>query len=125
LDSYISAVVEHNEKLMQLNKAQLKRSKTAKGTPLINSMTGSESYSPGYAKYKGYTKPDLFDTGDFYKEMDIIYNEPNEYFLTSYVPYTGHLVKMYSEDLFGINDSKKAYAITTPLLAAEYRKAVL
>jgi len=125
IDDYIAKVVEHNEKLLQLNKAQLKANKTSKGKPLINIKTGSEYYTPAYAKKKGYKKPDLYDTGDFYKEMDLIFTEPDEYFLTSYVPYMSHLIEMYTEELFGIENKKKAQRITTMLLTNEYKRNVL
>ena len=57
LDLYIGEAVEHNEKLLQLNKAQLKASKNAKGGPLIHNSTGSPNLSPAYAKRKGKSKP--------------------------------------------------------------------
>jgi len=125
LDLHIGNVVDHNEKLLQLNKAQLKSSQTSKGTALINSLTGSATYSPAYAKFKGYRKPDLFLTGKFYKEMDILFNEPNKYLMTSYVPYTKHLITMYGELLFGIRDRNKAYAITTNDMTILYKSKVL
>ena len=73
IDSYIGEVVEHNEKLLQLQKGQLKASKNAKGGALVNNLTGSAKLSPGYAKRKGKTKPDIFDTGATFKEMDLLF----------------------------------------------------
>jgi len=122
---HVSDVIDHNQKLVQLNKAQLKQSKTSKGSPLINSFTGSTSYSAKWAAIKGYSKPDLYDTGEFYKTMDILYNFPNDYFMTADVAYLGNLVDMYSVDIFGIENHNKAFAITTPMLSQKYKSLVL
>jgi len=116
LDLHIAEVVDHNEKLLQLNKAQLKASKTAKGGSLVNKKTGSAKYTPAYAKKKGYSSPDLFVTGNFYKEMDIVFKEPKEYDIIDFAPVTKYLVEMYTQDIFGIHDKKKAQAITVPAL---------
>jgi len=124
LDKHIADVIEHNEKLLQLNKAQLKANKNAKGSALINNKTGSANLSPGYAKRKHKAKPDIFDTGATYKDMDLLFNEPKTWFITSYTDYTKHLVSMYS-DLFGIKDTNKAKGITTPLLTQLYKRLVL
>ena len=124
LDKHIGDIVEHNEKLLQLNKAQLKASKDAKGGALVNNLTGSANLSPAYAKRKRKTKPDIFDTGATFREMDLIFNEPKEYLITSYTDYTKHLVTMYN-NLFGIQDKNKAKAITTPLLTQLYKRLVL
>ena len=124
LDLHIANVIEHNEKLLQLNKAQLKASKNAKGGALINNITGSPNLSPGYAKRKGKTKPDIYDTGATFREMDLLFNEPSEYVITSYTDYAKDLIEMYN-DLFGIQDNKKAYAITVPAMQEEYIKSVL
>ena len=124
LDKHIGDIVEHNEKLLQLNKAQLKASKDAKGGALVNNLTGSANLSPAYAKRKRKTKPDIFDTGATFREMDLIFNEPKEYLITSYTDYTKHLVTMYN-NLFGIQDKNKAKAITTPLLSQLYKRLVL
>jgi hypothetical protein len=124
IDSHIASVVEHNEKLLQLNKAQLKSSKNAKGGSLVNNMTGSANLSPGYAKRKNKSKPDIYDTGATFRDMDLLFHEPKDYVITSYTPYTPHLQDMY-DDLFGIQDSNKAFGITTPLLSNLYQRLVL
>ena len=67
----------------------------------------------------------MFDTGAFYSEIDILFNEPNEYFLTSYDDKMRHLVEMYGDDIFGILDKAKAQGITTRLLAQRYKREVL
>ena len=124
LDLHIAEVVEHNEKLLQLNKGQLKASKNAKGGALVNNLTGSANLSPAYAKRKNKSKPDIFDTGATFREMDLVFHEPKEYNIVSYTDYTIHLQDMYN-DLFGVQNRDKAYAITTPLLRVRWKRFVL
>jgi len=125
LDDHVADVIEHNEQLLQLNKGQLKASKTAKGGDLVNSLTGSPFYSPAYAKKKGYKNPDLFVTGQFYRDMDIQMNTTKNWFITSFAQVTKHLLTMYGSDIFGINDKKKAQNITVPELRNKYKTLVL
>jgi len=125
LDLHLSAVIEHNEQLLQLNKGQLQSSQTSEGKPLINSRTGSAKYSPAYAKRKGYSDPDLYVDGTFYKNMDIYIQEPDQYFITGYSRVTKYLVEMYGQELFGIRDKTKARKIVVPLFANRYRQFVL
>lgn len=124
LNSHIGDVIEHNDKLINLNKAQLKAHKNAKDGSLVNLQTGSANLSPAYAKRKGKKKPDFFDTGDTFREMDLLFNEPKEWFITSYTDYTKHLVENY-KDAFGISNKNKAKSITIPLMAKLYRRLVI
>jgi len=124
LDLHVVSIIEHNEKLLQLNKAQLQASKTAKGGDLINTLTGSPFYSPAYGKKKGYTKPDLFVSGAFYRDMDILLKGSNEWFITSFSRVTKYLTEMY-DDIFGIQNKKKAQKITTDELRNKYKRLVL
>lgn len=125
LQVYIGDVIDHNERLLQLNKAQLKSSKTSKGGPLVNSKTGSPYYTAPYARKKGYRSPDLFVSGDFYKQMDILFKEPNEYDIVDYAKVTKYLVEMYTNEIFGIQDKKKAQKIVVLQLRALFVKKVL
>jgi len=125
LDYHIGEVVDHNKKLIQLNTDQLEESKTSKGGALINTKTGSAYYSIPYGKKKGYTKPDLFVDGSFYKSIDILFNEPKEYVMLGYASVTKYLVEMYTQDLFGINNKAKAMAETTRGMSERYKKFVL
>ena len=124
LDKHIAIVVEHNKELIELNQKQLQQSKTAKGGALINNRTGSANLSPAYAKRKGKKKPDLFDTGAMYKNMDLFLPSPDEYLILSGVDHFKFLREQY-EDAFGVGDKNKAYKITVPLLAKEYERNVL
>jgi len=125
LDSHIAAIVDHNERLLQLNKGQLKSSQTSEGKPLVNSRTGSPRYSPAYAKRKGYSYPDLFLTGRTYKEMDIYTQEPDQYVITSFSDVTKYLVVFFFQAEDGIRDKAKARAIVIPMLRARYEQLVL
>ncbi len=127
MEYYINEVVEHNEDLINLNRKQLDNSKTSKDGALINSRTGSNKYTPDYARKKGYQYPDLKVTGHFRNEMDIIYTEPKDYFLTSYAAVSKHLMKMYTPNIFGISvkNQKTAQGITTNLLSIKYKRLVL
>ena len=121
IDVHVADVVENNPKLLDINRAQLRDSKTALGGALVNSITGSELYSPGWARYKGYNVPDLFDTGNFYRAMTI----DREARIFSEVDYTKHLIKMYGFDIFGIGDKEKAQNIISKILGNRYRLLVL
>lgn len=124
IDQHIANVVDNNQKLLQLNKGQMQASKNAKGGALLNNRTGSTTLSAGYAKRKGKKKPNIFDTGDTYRGLDIAFVSPNEYLIDSNTSYTKYLEEMY-DNLFGVADRLKAYKITVPLLREEYIKTVL
>ena len=124
LDVHIAAIVDGNQRLLQMNKAQFKASKNAKGGPLINTRTGSADLSPAYAKRKNKRKPDIFDTGNTFRGMDIKFFRPSQYLIDSNTAYTKFLEEMYN-NLFGISNQNKAKAITTPMLAARYKRFVL
>jgi len=125
IDRWIGEVVDHNEKLIQLNKAQLKASKTSKGSPLVHRRTGSPYYSAPYARKKGYRKPDLFVDGTFYKGIDIVFDEPSEYKLIGMASVTKYLLENYGDEILGIEDKKKAQKITIPELRRKYISQVL
>ena len=107
--------------MLNLNRSQLKdEHKTKLDQPI------TPPYSPSYADWKGFKTPDLFVTGAMFAAMKLRKNQ-NQYIITSLVEYTKKLTEKYSMDIFGIAISKQseAYAITTPLLAAQYKAKVL
>lgn len=127
LQKIIADIVDYNEELEQLNKDQLEAGKDAKDQNI------RPSYNPGYAIWKRRNYPESFAghvnlklTGDLYKNMDIRYRG-GEYDIMSLVPYAGRLVDKYGESIFGIAPSNqdKAKAITTKLLANQYKSKVL
>lgn len=126
LDVEIALVIEHNEELIRLNQQQMKASTDSEGRPLVNRMTGKKTLSPAYQKKTVKTYPDLFLTGDFQRDMDILVNEgQGSYFLTSYDNKKDKLEDWYSEKIFGIKDKQKAQWIIAPLLKQSYERKVL
>jgi len=89
------AIDESKEELIKINQKQLQASTLADGkaiTPL---------YSLAYAKKKGYSNPDLYDTGEMYRQMDVITDETKgSYFITSFAKHTKYLYR-YGK-IFGI-----------------------
>lgn len=128
LPKTIEKAVNYNEDLEQLNKDQLKQSK------LSNDSSINPPYSAPYAHWKskyhassyGDGKVNLFLTGKLYNNMDIKV-KGNQYEIVSLVSYAAKLIRKYSKFIFGIAPSNqdKARAITTKLLADEYRIKVL
>jgi hypothetical protein len=126
LDVEIALVVEHNQDLIKLNQEQMKASTDSEGRPLVNRMTGRKTLSPAYQKKTGKTYPDLFLTGDFQRDMDILVNEgQGSYFLTSFDEKKDKLEDWYSEKIFGIKDKEQAQRIIVPLLKQRYERKVL
>ena len=128
LDATIERIVNYNEDLEQLNKDQLKASQLANGQNI------TPPYSNPYAHWKSITYPasfgdgkvNLFLTGALYQNMEIK-AKGKSYQILSLVPYAAKLVNKYTNLIFGIAPSNqdKAKAITTKLLANEYRAKVI
>lgn len=58
------------DRYLEIQKEQMFDGEREDGTPIFNTKTGSEYYSPSYARYKGKDSPiDLKDTGAFYGGM--------------------------------------------------------
>jgi hypothetical protein len=134
LPATIEKIVNFNEDLEKLNKDRLRRSELTDGKPITNLFTNQSALSPGYAAWKSQFYPSSFGsgkinlllTGDLDNNTDLIVRG-KEYFIESTVPYMFKLNRKYGPKLMGIgiNDRPKAYAITTPLLAKEYKSQVL
>lgn len=66
------ALFDSGNDYIRIQQEQMMLGERADGTPIFNIDTGSEYYSPGYAKYKGREAPiDLKDTGAFYAGMEV------------------------------------------------------
>lgn len=88
----------------QLQREQIISGKRSDGKNIFRVSTGSDQYSPLYAKKKGKKKPiDLFDKGDFTGEifMDV---RDEELFIDSADSKSGELQKNYGEEIFGLAD---------------------
>lgn len=73
------------------------------GKPFININTGTDEYSPGYAKKKGKLKPiDLFNTGSFQREefMDV---RKDVIVFDSADKKTEKLIEQFGEEIFGLS----------------------
>lgn len=85
--------------------------------PIFNVQTGSDEYSPGYAKKKGKKKPiDLHLTGDFQGNIFIDVRD-TEIIIDSADTKSGDLQKKYGGEVFGLNTPhKQAYIdLTKPV----------
>lgn len=133
LDSTIEKIVNFNEDLEAINKEQLRSSKLANDRPIVNRFTNRPNYSPSYAFWKrkffsssfGDGKINLLLTGTLYDNLEIKV-KGRKYQLLSLVSHAASLIRKYSNLIFGIAPSnrQKAQAITTKLLAKEYRRRV-
>ena len=129
----IPGIVNFNEDLEAINKEQLQSSKLANDRPIINRFTNSPNYSPSYAAWKKKLfassfkdgKVNLFLTGNLYDHLEIKV-KGRKYQLLSLVSYAAGLIRKYSNLIFGIapSNQQRAQAITTRLLAKEYKRRV-
>lgn len=90
----IAAIKTSEKVLVKLNQEQFQASKLATGkkfTPL---------YSDPYAKRKGYSKPDLFVTGNMYDKMEVETKSDGSYEIDSTASYTKYL--LWYGKIFGI-----------------------
>lgn len=109
--SHQATAIQQSEKvLVDLNRSQMLSSKTSKDSPITNLQTGSTTYSPSYAAYKGFNNPNLKDTGDFQKDMFLVASN-SEWFINSIDWKSPSLTARYGDDIFGIAPSNKDKAI--------------
>ena len=119
LDGWLDiATLNSKGLLLELNKQQLSISKTSTG------QTITPAYSPNYAAQKGFSNPDLKDTGDFYAAM-FFSVQAGKYLISSTDFKTALLVNKYSAAIFGIFNKSLAQVITTEELSKLYIKNVL
>ncbi len=75
---------------------------TSEGKSITNKKTGRDTYSPGYAAYKGKSKPiDLFDKGDF---SSGVFADPRKdgFVFGSADEKAAMLEETYGPDIFGL-----------------------
>lgn len=122
LQSYIESIVDDNQRLLDLNRKQLRvEHKTAKDKPI------TPPYSSWTASLKGFRTPDLYDTGELQRTLVIEATKDGHYYISGTTDYTGSLMERYTEDIFGIAPSmqKEAQSITAAELRDLYQKTVL
>lgn len=118
IDNYAESVINGNKSLVNLNIENLEQSLSTKDSVI------TPKYAKSTASYKGFVYPDLHDTGDLYKSLNIEANK-SEYTIFGTVPYFEDLLNRY-KNAFGVAKSKqpKAKNITTSLLGKLYKKIV-
>jgi len=100
------SLYDTRENYVSLQQDQMLSGKRSDDKNIFRLSTGSDEYSPAYAKRKGKSKPiDLEDKGDFHGEifMDV---RDEELFIDSADPKSGMLQKEYGEEIFGLNDKR-------------------
>lgn len=104
IDIHAGAAVQDNaEKISQLNVDQMLRGITGDGSPI------RPKYSPSYAKFKGFTTPNLRLTGEFHKETITLVKGGN-YEIVSLDPKEPWLVNRYGDKIHILTDQSKQKA---------------
>lgn len=99
------AFYESADVLIRLQKEQLFSGERSDGDQIFNVKTGSEYYSPSYARVKGKEEPiDLKRTGNFYDGIKTS-EESEGLFITSDDTKTKKLTENYGEEIFGLNET--------------------
>jgi hypothetical protein len=103
IDANVIRVVESNSKLMiETNQKQFLQHSDAMDSPLIHKDTGVPTLSPAYAKRTGKTRPDFFESGNFFDNMLFVMPNAKEYFLASKSNTSKFLATNYG-DIYGIS----------------------
>jgi hypothetical protein len=114
-----ATAIQLSEKvLVGLNRSQMLASKNAKDKTI------TPKYSFSYASYKGFSNPNLKDTGDFQKNMFLIAKH-DEYFINS-IDWKAPILEVRYADIFGIapSNNKKASQEASRNLGNVYKKLV-
>lgn len=89
-----------------LNRVNLSRGQLSTGEPV------RPDYSPGYASYKGFTTPDLKDTGGFYRSLYVAIDKQSQAVqvrsdeMRDGINLAEHLATKYSEDIYGLQKTQ-------------------
>ena len=103
-DEIILGLEDSAEIFTDMQREQMLRGERSDGKPIFRISTGSDEYSPAYAKKKGRKKPiDLRDTGEFQSELFMDVRE-EELFIDSADSKSGMLQKDYGEEIMGLQD---------------------
>ena len=119
-------VIESNEKLMlSMNKSQMLASLDAMDKPLVHARTKSQYLSKQYAKRKGKSKPNLFDSGDFQSGMFMTLPTEKDYIISSDDTKVNFLQENYGK-IFGVapSNQEKAKEINDKAIIDDYFKNV-
>lgn len=98
------SLIDSQEEYVTIQKEQMMRGERQDGHPIFNLKTGSDQYSPAYAKYKGKSAPiDLRDKGDFQDAIFIHVDDPQTAVVDSVDSKSGKLQENYGTAIFGLN----------------------
>jgi len=121
-----NSIKQTEQQLIELNRKQMLSSVDSENKPLIHARTGSPNLSLAYAKRKGKSKPNLFDTGQFQGEMLLEVNENNSsWFIDSYNRISKFIVENYGSKTFGIFNTQRAKELTGVVFKRLYNSLVL
>ncbi len=101
------AFIDSSKTFVQLQKDQLLSGERSDGEAIFNLKTGSDEYSPSYAKKKGKKKPiDLRNKNDFYSG---IFVDPRADGLVSDSADSKSemLQETYGKEIFGLNEERQ------------------
>lgn len=101
-DNIVRVIEAGAENEVVYNRVQMLGNTNSEDMPLIHKSTLSEYLTPAYAKKTGKSKPDLWLTGGFQKDMFFFMPSMKEYFISSKNYLSGFLAKNYRR-IFGIS----------------------
>ena len=113
-DEIQNALIDTQEDYTRLQRGQLMKGERSDGEPIFNVNTGSDEYSPAYAKRKGKKKPiDLRDKGDFQDGIFVDVRD-DEIYIDSIDSKSEMLQETYGEEILGLGeDASNQYADAT------------
>jgi hypothetical protein len=121
LNANIVRVIEsksNSDNIIQTNQKQFLQHKDSNDSPLVHKKTGSVNLSKAYAKKTGKTKPNFFESGNFFDQMLFAMPNMNEYFITS-KSNTGKFLTNNYGDIYGISPKNQ------PAIQKKNDKAIL
>ena len=111
---------------VRIQQEQLKKGLRSDGNEIFRISTGSDEYSPGYAKKKGFSKPiDLYNLGNFYGGINVSVDELQIQIESDDIK-NAMLQEDYGKEILGLNsDSKAEYReILTSEIIRQIKEAI-
>jgi hypothetical protein len=98
------SLIDSASDYVQIQQEQIRNGLRRDDKPIFNLITGSDQYSPGYAKKKGKSSPiDLYDTGSFSEGIFLHVDNITEAVVDSADDKTESLIERYGNEIFGLN----------------------
>lgn len=108
-----NSIVETSPEYVQIQQEQLMKGLRSDGNNTFRLSTGSDEYSPGYAKIKGKNKPiDLYLTGAWQGGIHVSIDSTN-IVVESSDSKNEKLQRIYGPEILGLNSESKADYIPT------------